>query len=340
MYFTAQTANGIHIWRQRFPDGAPQQVTSGAVTEEGIQFAPDGRSFVTSIGTSQSTLWIHDQRGDRQITSEGYSFMPSISPDGKKLYYLVRANGLRSWNQGALWVADLITGERHQVFPNRQLLHYSLSADGQRIVFVTIDDQAHSPVWVAPLNDPNAARQITTANASVAYFGAPGEVVFGGAEDFAILRIREGGGESQKMIPTPLMPLSVSSDGEWIAVQDPRAWGALIVYPTRGGSPVRLCDHCAPPWGTDTMPFYLGWSPDRKFLLWNFSGSMYAISLASGRMLPEIPAAGVQSPEAVRALAGVRLVTNEPHVFSGPHPTVYIVMKVTAQRNIYRVPVQ
>jgi Tol biopolymer transport system component len=340
MYFIGQTANGTHIWRQRFPDGAPEQVTFGAVTEEGIQFAPDSRSFVTSIGTTQSTLWIHDERGDRQITSEGYSFMPSISPDGKKLYYLVRANGLRSWNQGALWVADLDTGQRRRLFADRQLLHYALSADGQRIVFVTIDDQAHSPVWVAPVNDPTAARQITTVNASVAYFGAPGEVVFGGAEDFAILRIGEGGGESQKVIPMPLMPLNVSSDGEWIVVQDARAWGALAVYPTRGGSPVRLCDHCAPPWGTEPTPFFLGWSPDRKFLLWNFSGSMYAIPLAPGRMLPQIPATGLRSKEAVLGLPGARLVTNEPHGFPGPRPSVYVVMKVTAQRNIYRVPVQ
>jgi hypothetical protein len=142
------------------------------------------------------------------------------------------------------------------------------------------------------------------------------------------------------VIPTPLMPLSVSSEGEWIAVQDARAWGALIVYPTRGGSPVRLCDHCAPPWGIEPMPFYLGWSPDRKFLLWNFTSAMYALPLASGRMLPPIPAAGLQSKEAVGALPGARLVTNEPQAFPGPHPSVYVVMKVTAQRNIYRVPVQ
>jgi eukaryotic-like serine/threonine-protein kinase len=340
MYFTAQTAAGIHIWRQRFPDGAPEQVTFGAVTEEGIQFAPDGRSFVTSIGTSQSTLWIHDERGERQITSEGYSFMPSISPDGKKLYYLVRANGLRSWNQGALWVADLDTGRRQRLFSDRQLLYYSLSADGQRIVFVTIDDQANSPVWVAPLNDPNAARQITTTNASFASFGAPGEVVFDTVDDFAILRVSEGGGEPQKVIPTPLIPLSVSSDGESIAVQDPRAWGALIVYPMRGGPPVRLCDHCSPPWGVEPIPFYLGWSPDRKFLLWNFNGSMYAIPLESGRGLPQMPAAGLQSKQAVGALPGARLVTNEPNAFAGPNPSVYVVMKVMTQRNIYRVPVQ
>jgi Tol biopolymer transport system component len=337
MYFTALTANGTHIWRQRFPDGAPEQVTFGAVTEEGIQFAPDGRSFVTSIGTSQSTLWIHDARGDRQITSEGFSFMPSISPDRKKLFYLVRSTGMRSWNQGALWAADLETGQRQHLFPDRQVLHYSLSADGQRIVFVTIDDQAHSPVSVTSLSDPTAARQITTTNASVAFFGAPGEVLVGGAEDFAVLRVKDVGGESQKVIPTPLGLLSVSADGQWIAVQDPRAWGALILYPTRGGSPLKLCDRCAPPWGTETIPFYVGWSPDGRFLFWSFTGATYAIPLRPGRMVPAIPSAGLQSKEAVATLAGARLLTNEPHAFPGPDPSLFAFTKVSTQRNIYSV---
>ena len=83
MYFTAMTATGVHIWRQRFPEGTPEQVTFGTSTEEGVHFAPDGRSFVTSVGTSQSTLWVRDSRGERQITSEGYSFMPSLSADGR-----------------------------------------------------------------------------------------------------------------------------------------------------------------------------------------------------------------------------------------------------------------
>jgi len=47
MYFSTDTGNGFHIWRQRFPDGAPEQITSGVTQEEGIEFAPDGRSFVT-----------------------------------------------------------------------------------------------------------------------------------------------------------------------------------------------------------------------------------------------------------------------------------------------------
>ena len=72
MYLSANTGDGYHIWRQRFPDGTPEQVTSGATEEQGLSFAPDGRSFVTSVGASQSTLWVHDAKGDRQITSEGF----------------------------------------------------------------------------------------------------------------------------------------------------------------------------------------------------------------------------------------------------------------------------
>src|SRR5262249_8685024 len=118
MYFSTNTGSGFHIWRQHFPDGAPQQVTFGVTQEEGIEFAPDGRSFVTSIGTSQSTLWIHDSRGDRQITSEGFAFFPFISPDSKKLCYLVPAGGARNIVSGELWVADLESGQRHRLLPD------------------------------------------------------------------------------------------------------------------------------------------------------------------------------------------------------------------------------
>ena len=83
MYFSANTGSGFHTWRQRFPDGKPEQVTSGTTEEHGISFAPDGKSFVTSIGESQSELWIHDAKGERQITFEGYAYLPSFSGDAK-----------------------------------------------------------------------------------------------------------------------------------------------------------------------------------------------------------------------------------------------------------------
>jgi len=40
----------------------------------------------------------------------------------------------------------------------------------------------------------------------------------------------------------------------------------------------------------------------------------------------------------VAALPGARLVS-EKGVYPGPNPSIYALMKVTAQRSIYRVPV-
>jgi hypothetical protein len=75
----------VDVLRQSFPDGTPEKITFGVTEEHGIHFAPDGRSFVTSIGTSQSTVWVHDSIGTRQLSSEGYAFRPTISPDGRKV---------------------------------------------------------------------------------------------------------------------------------------------------------------------------------------------------------------------------------------------------------------
>ena len=175
------TGSGVHIWRQRFPDGTPEQVTFGVTEEEGIHFAPDGRSFVTSIGTSQSTVWVHDSRGDRQITSEGFAFLPSVSPDGKKLYYLVRAGGARTLPHRR----PLGRGPGVRAAPAAAALIFRCGTtpsprDGQRVVFVAADEKGRTPVWLAALDGRTAPRRLTAIDSGVAYFGAPGEVVFDG----------------------------------------------------------------------------------------------------------------------------------------------------------------
>ena len=86
------------------------------------------------------------------------------------------------------------------------------------------------------------------------------------------------------------------------------------------------------------MPPRLSWTPDGRFLYLKFAASTYAIPLRPGQMLPPIPASGFQSRDAVAALPGARLVSDES-VFPGPDPSVYAFVKVATQRNIYRVPV-
>jgi hypothetical protein len=284
---------------------------------------------------------MHDARGDRQITSEGYGFSPAISPDGKKLYYLVRSGGLRNWISGGLWVADLETGQRQRLLPDFLMQQFSISNDGQRVVFCAVDETGRTPVWLASLTGRTPPRRITTKNAGMAYFGASGEIVFFAQDNEGIIyRIKEDGSNLQKMIPTPgLQPFSFSPDGRWAAVQDSSAWGALMVYPAGGGPPTKLCDGCTRPQGTDPIPPGLSWTPDGKFVYLKFRESTYAIPLQPGQMLPPAPAKGFPSKEAVAVLPGAKLVSDQP-IYPGPNPSIYAFTKIATQRNIYRVPVQ
>ena len=54
IYLTAKT-DDFHLWRQRVPDGEPEQLTFGPTSQEGIAMAPDGKSLITSVGTQDHT---------------------------------------------------------------------------------------------------------------------------------------------------------------------------------------------------------------------------------------------------------------------------------------------
>jgi hypothetical protein len=51
VYLTAKT-DTFHIWRQRFPNGKPEQFTFGPTSQEGIAMAPDGRLTHVSVTAS------------------------------------------------------------------------------------------------------------------------------------------------------------------------------------------------------------------------------------------------------------------------------------------------
>lgn len=345
MYMTVDDGNGFHIWRQRFPDGAPEQVTFGVTEEEGVQFAPDGRSVVTSIGSRQSTVWIHDAQGDRQITSEGFAFFPTISPDAKKVYHLVRAGGAQALLRGELWVTDLASGQREALLPDFRMKHYSISADGRRVLFVAADEQGHTSVWLATLDGRTPPTKVTAMNSALAFFSAGDELVFVGEENgsYYLFRGKPDGSDPRKITTTPMLfPFGVSPDGRWVAAAEgpkPENRDVLQVYPMDGGSPRFVC-RCYPPPTLDNgpQPPLMSWTPDASFLYLKLEGSTYAIPLKPGQSLPMLTAAGLPSRHAVAALPGALLVSDGV-VFPGPNPRIYAYMKVSTHRNIYRVPV-
>jgi Tol biopolymer transport system component len=338
MYFTANSGRGFHIWRQRYPDGMPEQITFGTTEEEGVAFAANGRSFVTAIGTRQSTIWFHDEAGERQITSEGYGLSPTISHDGKRLYYLVRAPAVGSFTSGALWVADLETGQRQRLLADFLMQSYDVSADGGRLLFVAADEDGRSPLWLASLTGREPPRRLVERDALRAFFGAAGEVVFAGRDDSAnvLFRIREDGSGLQRIGPTSNLS-AVSPDGQWAVT-----WvvpNGAMAQPLDGGSPVTICTSCVQfgtfegaPW-----PSAVGWSYDRRFFYLTLNGSVFAIPLDPGATFPAIPPGGFVSEQDVTAKPGTRRIA-DASVFMGPDPSRFAFTRVATQRNIYRIP--
>src|SRR5262249_30878963 len=153
---------------------------------------------------------------------EGYGLLPSISPDGKRVYYLRRASGARRGLTGELWVADLESGQRGRLFPDFLMRHYSISADGQRVVFVVSDDKGRHPVWLAALDGRSAPRQLTTIAGWKAYFSVGGYIVLKGEEKGtrSVYRVKESGGELEKLlrIDSALSLFAVSPDGKWVVI--------------------------------------------------------------------------------------------------------------------------
>ena len=223
MYFTVDTrTDGFHVWRQRFPDGTPQQLTpSGASEEEGLAMMPDGKSFITTSGTQQSVIWLYgDKAGEKQITSEGYSFLPTLSPDGKKVYYLQRTRNAHSYFSGELWVSDVATGAAERLFPGLVLTHFSISQDGKKVVFATEQGQARSGIWIGWLDRTQAPRQLTFAGENRVFFGRPGQILYQGAQiPPKIMRVGEDGSGPDVVSDLPIMQLqSVSPDARWALV--------------------------------------------------------------------------------------------------------------------------
>lgn len=340
MYFAANTGDGFHIWRQRFPDGPVEQVTRGATEEDEISFDHNSGTLIAAIGSRQSTVWIHENGRDRQLTSEGFAFFPTISPSANHLYYLTETGNSRGFPTGAFWSLTLATGERRALFGDFDVMYYTISNDGTEAVFAGADKQGQHGVWVGSLNGSAPPRNVTRTAGLVAFFGGPGEVIF--ADSNFIYRVKDGSTPQKiSLIPT-LKPFSVSPDRKWVPAAEgpsPETRNAVTLYPVNGGEPRLVC-RCYPPPNIDDgpMPPALSWSPDGRFLYLRFETTMYAIPLRPKQMLPEIPPSGWPSKAAIAALPGARLMSEQP-IFPGPNPSVYAYMKVTAHRNIYRVPV-
>jgi Tol biopolymer transport system component/predicted Ser/Thr protein kinase len=351
VYLNSNAGGTFHIWRQKFPDGEPEQFTSGPTHETGIAMAPDGKSFITTVGSTQSTVWVHDAQGDHQISSEGIGFLPVywdasprvFSADGKKLYYLVGGSASRAFRPGELWAAELETGRNERVLFGYSVTSYDIAPDGKRIVFSAADANDKLHVWLGSLDRRVPPRQLADGDNPI--FASDGSIYFRAAEGQQnfIFHVKEDGSERQKAVPDPIIFFqNISPDGKWIVVRsaasEENTSTMLLAYPVGGGAPVRVCNDCAVLWSPDGKLVYIWLAGIRGGMpASGQSDRTHVYTLRLGTSWPPIPAGGFRSEADLTRLSDTRVI-NLQNIHPGASAGVYAFVKTTVHNNLYRVP--
>jgi eukaryotic-like serine/threonine-protein kinase len=345
MYFSANAGDGFHIWRQSFPNGVPEQMTFGATDEEGIAVSPDGRSLVTSAGIRQDSVWIHDSRGDRQVSGEGFARIPGIgygttcghsefSPDGKQVFYLLSTQGSREFNSAELQRTDIASGRSESVLPGVSMREFDLSPDGDRVAYSAEDFQRKRHIWMASLDHHTPPIQLTPGEAFKPCFAAGGEVYF---------QVHEGSQEFVYSLgPADREPRKVSQrDLPYFAGVSPRGktvlygFSPLIAISEIGGISITLCTFCNSGWGPGGKFFYIRFRDVGEL----GGGKTVAFSLLSGHDLPDLPVSGLNSVKDFDRLkvAWTGDMTGIETFNPGSEPGIYAYTRTTIQRNLFRL---
>ncbi len=342
IYLTART-DDFHLWRQRFPDGKPEQLTFGPTSQEGIAMAPDGKSLITSVGSQDHTVWLHDKDGDHQISSEGNASSPTFSSDGRSLYFLM-ANGQ---TRGAeLWVKDLSSGDLSsgkvdRVVPGYPMQNtsvekhsYSLSQDGKEVAFAMIDPNGRSNLWIAPTNHRSSPQHISSANVEDSPFFLPdGDVIFRGMEGGSnfLYRMKADGTGRRKINPDRILGIAgVSQDGRWVVAASPNPDeehpAVMKAFAVDGSASQLLC----------VTICVINWDSTGRFVYLNFLDShaeTYVLPVLPHVGLPKVPSTGIATKD---DLANAKAIPW--NIDSALNPAVYAYTRENTRRNLYRIP--
>jgi len=346
MYFTAAVDGKRHLWRQRFPNGQPEQITFGPMEEEGVAVERDGRSVITSMGAQESAIWIHDSTGERSLSSEGEIVAdispPSFSAEDKVLYYLLRRESAGSATE--LWrmvveTGNAESGKSEAVFPGISMLAYDVSPDGKQVVYSTAVPGGKSQLWLAPMDRSSPPKRIGDSGELSPHFGPRGQILFQMTEgSFNYLEhMNPDGSGRAKVVSYPISNIqSISPGRRWVMVMAPLSDGsgpAPMAIPADGGPPRRICES----FGTPV------WASSGKFLFVpvefptrDHPGRSLAIPVGPGEALPEFPPQGIPPRAQASVMPGSQSVPRADLV-PGKDPSHYVYVNTTMHRNLYRI---
>jgi eukaryotic-like serine/threonine-protein kinase len=335
VYLGVRVAGRRHLWRQRFPDGQPEQFTSGSAEESGIAMVPDGGSLITSIISHESALWIHDSRGERELSSEGYAAENSarFSRDGKRLYYLLRHDSPES--PAELWRADLDSGKSQVILPGVSMGKFDLASDEKQVVYSVEPAGKPSEIWVAALDRSAPPSRISASGDAMPSFGAKNEVYFrltDGKTFYAAAMAQDGSGR-RRLFPAGILNLAnIAPDRRHLILS--LTDRHTVAYPMDGEPVQRICDGlCDVAWSPDGRYFYIQISaPSRE----NPTGQTVAIRIPNGVTLPPLPPEP-RLPESWAKVPGAKIVERFG-IAPGLDPDTYAYTKHSTHANLFRIP--
>ncbi|HWB86930.1 MAG TPA: protein kinase [Bryobacteraceae bacterium] len=343
IYMGVQVDGRRHLWRQRFPDGKPEQITFGPTDEDGIAMPPDGRSLITSVFTQQNTVWIHDIHGDRPLSTEGYAEFvpPRFSRDGRMLYYVMRHDSPESTAE--LWRTELASGKSEVMVPGISVSDYDISTDEKQVVFSTHTAGRPSQLWIAPLDRSAPPRMISSTGEVRPYFGPNKQVLFRFAEGSAYYlgTMNLDGTGRRKALPLQILQFDgISPDRQMLLVTmeltgAPNRPPVTVAVSLENGRIQALSRSDArEAWSPDGRYFYVEIQPPSRE---DPAGKTVAIPVPYGRTLPLFPSEAVADLPAWTKAPGSKLV-ERAGIAPGPGPATYAYIKPALHANLFRIP--
>ena len=338
MYFTAMVDGASHVWREPFPSGALQQITSGPATERGVAMSSDGRSLVTSLGIQESGAWMHTPQGERLVSPDGYASRLRFSRDGRFLFYVLRHTS--SDVVGKLWQTEVLSGKSEPLSQSLPITGYDVSPDGTQIVFAVKPEQGAAEIWLTSRGGADPPRRLTSSGEDQPTFGPADEILFRQSEDHDnyLFVMNADGSKRRKVTPIPITELRSMSPDRRLAFAMAPVNGfpttAVLAVPVDGGLVRRICPAtCGVRWSPDGASMYITpWLAEMTI----------AIPVPKGESMPVLPVAGVQSAADAATLSGSRLVNlaasaRIEDVAPGQEMGTFAYARTISHRNLFRV---
>ncbi|MEU6776496.1 TolB-like translocation protein [Streptomyces sp. NPDC046759] len=137
----------------------------------GVTFAADDRTFYATLATKGRTYLVRGDLRARTVTTLHENVeCPSLSPDGTRIAYKKRVEGLPKDAPWHLYVLDLRTMRESPLAEARSVDDQAVWRDARTIVYALPGDYG-ADLYQVPADGSGTPRRISTAAVSAAYLG-------------------------------------------------------------------------------------------------------------------------------------------------------------------------